>query len=91
MLSGSTWSRFRTTRWSLVGRVRGRRQDDEAMATLSLIYRPAGYAYLRRTGKKADAADALRQGLVSERVGGRRRGGRRTASRRTPVGGAPGR
>ena len=81
MRSGSTWCRFRTTRWSLVGRVRGRRQDDEAMETLSLIYRPAVYAYLRRTGTKAEAADELTQGFFAEIVVGQRLFGRLNAER----------
>jgi DNA-directed RNA polymerase specialized sigma24 family protein len=81
MLSGGTWCRFRTTRWSLVGRVRSQHQADEAMETLSLIYRPAVFAYLRRTGMKAEAADELTQGFFADIVLGKRLFGRLNAER----------
>ena len=72
MLSGGTWYRFRTTRWSLVGLVRSRRQADGAMDSLTRIYYPAVYAYLRRLGIDAEAADECAQGFFADVVVGRR-------------------
>ena len=72
MLSGSTWNRFRTTRWSLMDVVRGRHHTDEAMETLTRIYYPAVYAYLRRSRVAAEAADEVAQGFFAEVVVGRR-------------------
>jgi len=72
MLSGSTWCRFRTTRWSLVGQVHSQHQADEAMETLMRIYYPAVYAFLRRSGIDAERADESTQDFFVDVVIGKR-------------------
>lgn len=72
MLSGSTWCRFATTCWTLVGQVRGPHQEAEAMDLLTRIYYPAVYGYLRRSGIDAEKADEHTQSFFADVVVGRR-------------------
>jgi RNA polymerase sigma-70 factor (ECF subfamily) len=59
---------FRTTRWSLVERVRSNDLDARraALETLFAVYWPALYAYARRCGEPAESAADLVQGFCAE-------------------------
>jgi RNA polymerase sigma-70 factor (ECF subfamily) len=59
--------RFRTTRWSVIHAAAGANSGDahEALATLCEAYWYPVYAYVRRTGQKAEDARDLTQGFFA--------------------------
>ena len=59
---------FSPTRWSLIDNLRSGSPDDHAKAleTLSKVYWPAVYSYLRRRGKNRDAASEITQAFFSD-------------------------
>lgn len=59
---------FSPTRWSLIENLRSGSPDDHAKAleTLSKVYWPAVYSYLRRRGKNRDAASETTQAFFSD-------------------------
>ncbi len=62
---------FRTTRWTLLGRLSDPVQRAAAMDTLVRTYWPAVYASLRRSGRPREDAAELTQAFFSEVVLGR--------------------
>lgn len=59
---------FSQTRWGLIDNLRSGSPDDHAKAleTLSKVYWPAVYSYLRRRGKNRDAASEITQAFFSD-------------------------
>ena len=59
---------FSPTRWSLIDTLRTGSPTDhiEALDTLSKVYWPAVYSYLRRRGKNRDAASEITQAFFSD-------------------------
>lgn len=57
---------FSTTRWSLLGAAAS--DDAAALETLSRVYYPPVYAFLRRAGHSPDSAEELAQGFFTDVV-----------------------